>query len=296
MSDRAFAWAIIVWAAAVLSLFSVRLLTKGRARFDRIDKIGGSILLSQRVMEAFYWTFQPIVRACVALGITANMLTWGSLVTGVAAGFALALGHFGLGALLGLLGMLFDTFDGLVARATKKSSDAGEVLDAAVDRYTEFFFMGGLAFYYRQDAWFCAVALFALLGALMISYSSAKADAMQVPAPKGTMRRHERGTYLIVGAVAAAFTEAWELGRFDRRVGVPMLAALGLIALVANLSAVRRFAAVARSVRAKELAARAAVPVAGEAIPDSGEDLDEEDDVAPARVLRAAAVDGAHAP
>jgi CDP-diacylglycerol--glycerol-3-phosphate 3-phosphatidyltransferase len=256
MLDRAFAWTILAWVAAVAALFSFRLLTKGRTRYDRIDKIGGSVLLSQRAMEAAYWSFQPIVRACVGLGITANMLTWGSLVTGVAAGFALAFGHFGIGAFLGLVGMLCDTLDGLVARATKKSSDTGEVLDAAVDRYTEFFYMGGLAYYYRLDAKSMALALAALLGALMISYSSAKADALQVPAPKGAMRRHERAAFLVFGAVGATFTDAWELSRFDHRVGVPMLAALGLIGAVGNVSAVRRFAAIASAVKAQ--AARAA--------------------------------------
>jgi phosphatidylglycerophosphate synthase len=294
MLDRSFAWAILLWAATVLTLFSFRLLTKGRTRFDRIDKIGGSVLLSQRVMEAFYWTFGPVVRLCVALGITANMITWGSLVTGISAGFALALGHFGVGGFLGLMGMLLDTFDGMVARATQKSSDSGEVLDAAADRYTEFFYIGGLAFYYRQDAWFCAIAMFALLAALMISYSSAKAEAMHVPTPRGTMRRHERGTYLIAGAVFAAFTDGWELGRFDRRIGVPMLAGLALIALVGNASAVRRFMAVARSVRAKELAAREAGAAVSVSQPPVSED-DEDDEVA-APVLRAASVDNAHAP
>lgn len=294
MLDRSFAWAILVWAATVLALFSVRLATKGRARFDRIDKIGGSVLLSQRVMEAFYWTFGPIVRLCVALGITANMITWGSLVSGIAAGFALALGHFGVGGFLGLMGMLLDTFDGMVARATQKSSDSGEVLDAAADRYTEFFYIGGLAFYYRQDAWFCATAMFALLAALMISYSSAKAEAMHVPTPRGTMRRHERGVYLIAGAVVSVFTDAWELGRFDHRVGVPMLTGLALIALVGNASAVRRFIAVARSVRAKELAARAAGALAAPTSEPADALADDDEEAAP--TLHAAGADGAHAP
>lgn len=76
----------------------------------------------------------------------------------------------------------------------------------AVDCYTEFFYIGGLAFYYRPDPRAYGVAIFALLGALMISYSSAKAEAMAVTPPKGAMRRHERAAYLVCGAVAAAFT------------------------------------------------------------------------------------------
>ncbi len=289
--DHAFAWSIVGWVAAVFALFGARLMTKGRTRFERIDKIGGSILLSQRLMEAFYWTFGPIVRLCVALGITANMITWGSLVTGLAGGLALAVGHFGVGAFLGLVGMLLDTFDGMVARATKKSSDSGEVLDAAADRYTEFAYIGGLAFYYRADAWFCALALLALLAALMISYSSAKADAMHVPTPRGTMRRHERGAYLIAGAVFSALTDVWEMGRFGRSIGVPMLAGLAVIALVGNVSAVRRFTAVARSVRAKEISeGRFAVEAPSSVVDDE----DDEDDEVEPPVLRP--MDGAHVP
>lgn len=255
MSDQGFAWVILAWIAAILATFAIRMLTQTRVRFDRIDKIGGSFLLGQRAMEAGYSTIQPIVRGCVALGITADMLTWSSLFFGAGAGLALADGRFGLGALLGTLSMAADALDGMVARATKSSSEGGEVLDAAIDRYTEFFFLGGLAFHYRRDGWACAAALLALLGALMISHSTAKAEAMGVPAPKGTMRRHERAAFMIFGAVGAAFTGAWELGRFERRVGAPMLVSLGLIAIVGNLSAIRRFAAVARSVRAKERAA-----------------------------------------
>lgn len=252
MSDQGFAWVILAWIFVILATFAVRMLTQTRVHFDRIDKIGGSFLMGKRAMEAGYSTVQPIVRASVALGITANMLTWSSLILGGGAGVALSVGRFGLGALLGTLSMTADALDGMVARATRKSSESGEVLDAAIDRYTEFFYIGGLAFYFRRDAWSCGVALFALLGALMISYSSAKAEAMEVPAPKGAMRRHERAAFLVFGALGTAFTAAWELERFGRRVGAPMLVALGLIAVVANLSAVRRYMAVARSVREKK--------------------------------------------
>jgi CDP-diacylglycerol--glycerol-3-phosphate 3-phosphatidyltransferase len=245
---------ILAWIFVVFATFSIRLLLGTRVRFDRIDKIGGSFLLSQGAMEAGYSTVQPLVRVLVAAGVTANMLTWSSLVFGATAGAALANGAFGLGALLGTISMTADALDGLVARATRTTSDGGEVLDAAVDRYTEFFFIGGLAFHFRLDAWACGLAMFALLGALMISYSSAKAEALQVPSPKGAMRRHERAAFLVFGAVGAAFSGAWELDRFERPIGIPMLVALGLIAVVANLSAVRRFGAIARSVSERERA------------------------------------------
>ena len=87
---------------------------------------------------------------------------------------------------------------------TGVSSDAGEVLDAAVDRYVEFFFLGGLMIYYRDIAALLILTLFALVGSFMVSYSSAKAEALHVPAPKGSMRRPERAVYLTAGRGAFA--------------------------------------------------------------------------------------------
>jgi CDP-diacylglycerol---glycerol-3-phosphate 3-phosphatidyltransferase len=249
--DHAWVLAFLSLVAIVVAIYAARVVVHGAPTYDRVERIGGSALLSKSIVNGWYWAMQPLARAFVALGISANAVSWMSLVLGAASGVAMAYGRFGLGAVLGVFGCLFDAVDGLVARLSGKASDSGEVLDAAIDRYTELFFLGGLIVHYRDNVLVLVVALFALLGSFMISYSTAKAEAMQVTPPRGMMRRHERSAYLLVGAGLASLGSAYvePLARMPSVRGVPMVLALAVVAVVANVSAVRRFAAIAASLR-----------------------------------------------
>ncbi len=134
--------------ALISVAYSVRLLTHGRAEFDRVNKQGGSVLLGKGLMEMAYWSLQPVARLLVILHISPNQLSWASLVLGGMAGASLSYGYFGFAALFATYSAFLDTLEGMVARMTEVASDAGEVLDAAVDRYVEFFFLAGLVLYY----------------------------------------------------------------------------------------------------------------------------------------------------
>ena len=129
-----------------------------------------------------------------------------SLVPAFGAGLALASGWFGLAAALATLSTFGDILDGLLARRLGVGSDAGEVIDAAVDRYGEFFLLGGLVYHYRAHDQVLFIVLTAMVGAFMVSYTTAKAEAMNILAPRGAMRRSERATYLIVGAAFTPIT------------------------------------------------------------------------------------------
>src|SRR6185437_2877167 len=146
------------------------------------------------------------------------------------------------------------SLDGMVARMTRVASDAGEVLDAAADRYVEFFFLAGLVIYYREIPGLMILALAALAGSFMVSYSTAKAEALRVEAPRGSMRRTERAVYLILGAALSPVTiPIFETDRiYGIAIGHPMVFALGLVAVLANLSAIERLYAVAKTVRQRE--------------------------------------------
>lgn len=250
---------ILVGIFAVASIaYLLRVLFNGRAHFDRIDKQGGSPLLSKFVMEGAYWFLQPIGKLLVFCRVTPNQVSWSSLFFGVVAGFCLAFGHFGFGAAFATISAFLDSLDGMVARMTGVASDAGEVLDAAADRYVEFFFLGGLAVYYREVSGLLILALLALIGSFMVSYSTAKAEALQITPPKGSMRRPERAVYLILGAALSPVTiPIFENDRtWGIAIGHPMVFALGLVALMSNLSAIERLAAVARGIRVREKAQR----------------------------------------
>jgi CDP-diacylglycerol--glycerol-3-phosphate 3-phosphatidyltransferase len=201
-------------------------------------------------MEMGYWALQPVATASERAGLNANSITGLSLGLGAAAGVALAFGHLGLAAAATVVSSLGDVLDGLVARRTGTHSKSGAIFDAAADRYDEFFFLAGLACLYHDDIVKLGFVLLALLGSFMVSYGSAKAEALGVSAPRGAMRRAERAVYLGAGAllspIAAALVERQALPGWAAH--APMLAAVAVVGVVANVSAVRRFGAIMRAV------------------------------------------------
>ena len=250
MKDVYFTLILAALTATAIVTYTVHAVRRGTSRSDRVERVGGSALLGREVVEMGYWAMSPLARGAAALGITPNGLTWLALFFGAGAGVALGFGWFGLGALLALFCVVCDVLDGQVARLTDSSSDSGEVLDASVDRYTEFFYIAGLIVYYRTEAWLVLVALAALAASFMVSYATAKAEALGVPPPRGPMRRHERGAYLITGAgltslLAPTIAAHWP----SLPPSLPEVVALAVIALAGNYSAVLRLYRTARALR-----------------------------------------------
>jgi phosphatidylglycerophosphate synthase len=254
MHDYTYAIVLISLAGLALTTYGWRVVRRGAARFDRVDTVGGSALLSKRLVEMGYWAMQPLARGCVRAGITPNHLSVVSFLLGVGSGVALAWGNFGLGALFALTSALSDVLDGQVARLTKTGSAAGEVFDASVDRYTEFFCLGGLAVFYRDVLPLMLLAMLALLAAVMVSYATAKAEAMQLTPPKGAMRRHERAAYLIAGATFSSLSGPWidPMPGWPHVHGWPMVIALAILGVAGNWSAARRLWLVYRTLRDRE--------------------------------------------
>src|SRR5580658_2542821 len=179
---------LFVAAAAASFALSTKLRSGDAPRREASTRTAG---LPRTVTSGALWALTPFSRVMIALGFSANAVTALSLVAGAAAGFFLACGHFGVAALFFAAASLGDAVDGLVARATRTESAAGALFDAAVDRYEEFFAFGGLAVYFRESGVLLALMLLALVGSFMVSYGSAKAGAMRVAVPSGSMRGAE---------------------------------------------------------------------------------------------------------
>jgi len=252
--DLKWALAAALLVLALAAVYAVRVAVRGRDRFERVEHQGGSRLLGKSAMGLGYWSLQPVARLFVYFGVDADRISWTSLVFGLAAGAFLSVGHFGYATVCAMVSGLLDSVDGMVARLTNTASESGEVLDSAVDRYVEFFFLSGLVIYYRALPFLQILALLALLGSFMVSYSTAKAEALKVDPPKGSMRRPERAFYLTVGAVLSAVSIPWweTRGEFPVPVGYPMVVALALVAVVANLSAIERLWSIAKAARLRE--------------------------------------------
>jgi CDP-diacylglycerol--glycerol-3-phosphate 3-phosphatidyltransferase len=247
-------FALVMWAftATVVVAYSVRTLLRGRKRSARTDADGGSVFLGKRVMEGAYWLLDPPVNLLIALRVTPNMVTGFSLLPALGAGVAVAFGWFGVACMLATIATLSDIVDGVLARRTGVSSDAGEVFDAAVDRYGEFFLLAGLMFYYRDTWSVLLLSLAATIGSFMVSYSTAKAEAVRVPVPRGAMRRSERAVYLIV---ASALTSVTKVVLADTPTlslrEAPIILAIAIVAGVSNVSVVQRLGTIIQSLRAR---------------------------------------------
>jgi phosphatidylglycerophosphate synthase len=268
--------ALIIFLLA--AAYGARVAFKGRVHFDRIERRGGSRLLGKGAMEFTYWCLEPAARLLVFIGTTPNQVSWASLGFGFLAGGYLAVGHFGLGAVFAMISGLLDSLDGMVARISGHASDAGEVLDAAVDRYVEFFFFSGLIIYYEEIPILQLLTLLALLGSFMVSYSTSKAEALGIDLPQASMRRPERAVYLTFGAALSAVTIPWlesAHSQLSAPPGYPMVIALGFVAGVANVSAVQRFWSIAKAIRMREK------DLAEAPIKMSEHDLIEEKDASP---------------
>jgi CDP-diacylglycerol--glycerol-3-phosphate 3-phosphatidyltransferase len=250
--DIHFSYFMTLLLVAVVSLYARRAFRNGRARHARADADGGSVLLGKPTMEMAYWMLEPLVSFLANLGITPNMVTVASLVPALLAAVAAGVGWFGLACVLATAGSFCDLLDGLLARRLGVASDSGEVIDAAVDRYSEFLFLMGLGVYYRTH-WMMLVLVFAALGgSFMFSYSTAKAEAMDVEPTRGAMRRAERAVYLLFGAGLTAFSRVLFADTPSHALReLPMVVAVALVAVVTNVSTVQRFVALSRALRAR---------------------------------------------
>lgn len=238
-------------------LASFALAGRGAAPDARVASLGGTVVAGSGGMEAMYWNMRRLAGWLARTGVTANGLTWASLVLGIGAGALFAVGFTGCAA-LALLGCgVLDMLDGLVARAQGTASDAGEAFDLAVDRFCEEAAFAGVIWLFRGSALLLVLTIAAAAGAGMVTLSSAKAEALQVTVRGGLMRRHERVTLLVAGGILGPICVALfaRLGVDAMWATLPLAIAIGLLAVLGNLAAVRRFRAIAVAVRARERAA-----------------------------------------
>lgn len=184
-------------------------------------------LLPKSLQNLFLNLLTPLIKALTRWGIHPNSLTLAGFVIACTAAAALITGHLRTGGLLTLLGGLFDSLDGNLARTTGMASRFGALLDSAVDRYCEFVIFLGIAVYFipAKDYLSLAATFLALCGSIMVSYTRARAESLGFESKAGLMQRAERIVFLGFGALI--HPAVFKLS-------------LWLVAILANVTALQR--------------------------------------------------------
>jgi len=139
--------------------------------------------------------------------INPNVLTVIGVSINVLCGVMFGLGHFFWAGIILIVANVFDMLDGSVARKTGQVTRFGGFLDSTFDRISDMAaFVGLMVFYARatpqHSTLYVLLSGLALVGSVLVSYASARAESLIPKCDVGFLRRPERVVLLIIGALS----------------------------------------------------------------------------------------------
>ena len=240
---------LAVLAAAVLSMPVYALSRASRRRDPFESNARGAFVLGPFVRSWFYWAVSPVVRISLSVGLGPTFYNLLGVAFGIGAGVAFASGHVTLGGWGVLLGGVADVLDGRVARARGLADRTGAFLDSTLDRFAEVGAFVGLALLFRSSALSLALAVTAMGGSLLVSYTRARGEGQGVVCKLGIMQRAERLLLLGFGGLLdPTVSGLWGAGR----VGTLLVPILGIVAVGTVGTAIFRTMWIARALRASD--------------------------------------------
>lgn len=146
----------------------------------------------------------PVARFLGRLGFHANTITILGLVLQAGVGFLFYAGRLRWGGLLLLLVAPLDALDGALARANGEESPFGAFFDSTLDRLADAALILGLAAHYLRRGMDLegGALLVALVAALMVSYTRARAESLGFSCKGGILTRMERIALIAVLSAA----------------------------------------------------------------------------------------------
>lgn len=147
-----------------------------------------------------------IVRQLARLNPNPNLISVIGLGINLFAALLYGYGQFFYAGLVMIFANIFDMLDGRVARLTGRVTKFGAFLDSSLDRLSDMVvFLGIIIFYSRDTAYhstlYAALTGAALIGSVMVSYTSARAESLIPKCDVGFLRRPERVVLLILGSL-----------------------------------------------------------------------------------------------
>jgi CDP-diacylglycerol--glycerol-3-phosphate 3-phosphatidyltransferase len=147
-----------------------------------------------------------LVRLLARFNPNPNLLSVIGLSINIVAALLYGYGKFFSAGLVMIFANIFDMMDGRVARLTGRVTKFGAFLDSSLDRLSDMVvFLGIIIFYSRDTEYhstlYAALTGAALIGSVMVSYTSARAESLIPKCDVGFLRRPERVVLLILGSL-----------------------------------------------------------------------------------------------
>ena len=163
-------------------------------------------MISEAIGAGGKRVIDALVRGLARSRINPNALTFIGLLMNIGCGVLYGYGMFFRAGLLMILANIFDMFDGQVARLRGRVTRFGAFFDSVIDRYSDIIvFVGIMVFYARStehhSTLLVALTGLALVGSVMISYSRARAESLDIACKVGFLERPERVVLLIIGSL-----------------------------------------------------------------------------------------------
>ncbi len=148
-----------------------------------------------------------MVRALASAGVPPNILTAIGVSINIACGVLFGTGEFFWAGIVLIFANLFDMLDGNVARLTGNVTKFGGFLDSSLDRLSDMVaFLGIMMFYAGNSPQHSLLNVFlagvGMVASVMVSYTTARSEALGVKANVGFLQRPERIVLLIIGALS----------------------------------------------------------------------------------------------
>jgi len=175
------------------------------------------IFISEKNRERYLKIIRPLGNLFARTGVHPNILSVSGLILSAVAGLIYSHGLFFWAAWAVVLAGICDSLDGQIARQTNQRSAFGAFFDSTLDRYSDMFFLIGLAYYFaggqdflglhlgktsvESSPWTVMAISLAMGGSFMVSYTRARAEGLGMECKRGLMQRPERILLIIIGSL-----------------------------------------------------------------------------------------------
>jgi CDP-diacylglycerol---glycerol-3-phosphate 3-phosphatidyltransferase len=174
-----------------------------------------------------------MVRGLASLGVPPNVLTTIGVMINIGCGVLFGMGEFFWAGIVLIVANVFDMLDGNVARLTGNVTKFGGFLDSTLDRLSDMVAILGIMVFYagntpQHSIVNVILAGVAMIASVLVSYATARSEALGVKANVGFLQRPERIVLLIIGALS---TWDWnsDVWWFNRMPQVLWVLAIGSI-------------------------------------------------------------------